>query len=114
MLRNLGQIASALAKQIEADHFAHEDVDAFGAPSECHDIVAEGNRRAALALVDDLEKNTGYRAEELLAEFKARVSGRWLYMHDILRPILEALDAREEVENRRQRLKHANRARLPH
>lgn len=42
MIRNLGAALSILVRASAAEEFAHYDVDAFGAPSECHDLVARG------------------------------------------------------------------------
>lgn len=50
MIRNLSAALTILARAEADEHFLHADVDAFGAPSECHELVsrfeAERQRRA--------------------------------------------------------------------
>ena len=38
----MGRAVSIIAAHFAAEHIAHADVDAFGAPSECHALVARG------------------------------------------------------------------------
>lgn len=47
MSRQLGRAFSIIAEQIAKEHVMHEDVSAFGAPSECHRLVARGEDRRA-------------------------------------------------------------------
>lgn len=42
MIKNLGRVLTILALHEASEIFAHEDVRAFGAPSECHDDVSRG------------------------------------------------------------------------
>lgn len=42
MIQNLGRALSILAKAEAKEIFAHADVDAFHAPSECHALVRRG------------------------------------------------------------------------
>ena len=46
MIRNLGKVLAILARAEACEIDMHADVDAFGAPSECHAMVArhEGRR----------------------------------------------------------------------
>lgn len=45
MIRNLGTALSILARAEVREHILHDDVDAYGAPGECHDVVARGEAR---------------------------------------------------------------------
>jgi len=47
MIRNLGKALSILAKHEAEEIMAHADVDLWGAPSECHDLVAKGEEQRA-------------------------------------------------------------------
>lgn len=47
MIRNLGRVLSVLVMQEAGEHFAHADVDAWHAPSECHRDVARGAEKRA-------------------------------------------------------------------
>jgi hypothetical protein len=42
MIRNLGKVLTILARQECDENFAHADLAAFGAPSECHRDVKRG------------------------------------------------------------------------
>lgn len=44
-MRQLGRAVSIIAKFERECHELHADVDAFHAPSECHDVVSKGNAR---------------------------------------------------------------------
>ena len=112
-LRNLGQIATILLHAVDRANAMHADVSAFGAPSECHGLVAAGVKRDWLALVEELEASTGYRAEELVAEFHDRCDGKFLYVTGLLEPLTEMIQHRENEDRIRRRLQYANRARLP-
>lgn len=111
-LRNLGKIATVLNNLVNGDAEAHADVDAFDAPGECHDIVSKGFVRECNEVVADIEKATGYTAEELLAQFNQRVSGKWLWQRGITAPLSIVIDGREEKEERRQRFQYFNNAKL--
>lgn len=45
MIRNLGQVLTIIARAEACEHFMHADVDAWGAPSECHGLVSRGETR---------------------------------------------------------------------
>lgn len=45
MIRNLGKALTILARAEAAELDAHADVDAFNAPSECHDLVSRHEAR---------------------------------------------------------------------
>lgn len=50
MIRNLGKALTILAKAEAVEMDYHADVDAWGAPSECHGLVSRGEaQRARLA-----------------------------------------------------------------
>lgn len=42
IIRNLGAALTVLVRAQASEIFMHHDVDAFGAPSECHDLVSRG------------------------------------------------------------------------
>jgi hypothetical protein len=44
-MRNLGKAVGILARAEAAEHDYHADVDAWGAPGECHAVVAKGAAR---------------------------------------------------------------------
>lgn len=47
---NMGHAVSIIARQFVLEQIMHIDVNAFGAPSECHGLVSRGeSRRARLA-----------------------------------------------------------------
>lgn len=41
-MANLGRAITILLRAYEREHALHEDVDAFHAPGECHELVARG------------------------------------------------------------------------
>jgi len=43
-IHNLGKALSIIAVQQATEYFRHADVDAFGAPSECHALVERGEK----------------------------------------------------------------------
>lgn len=45
MIRNLGQVLTIVARSEASEHFRHADVRAFGAPGECHALVARGAKQ---------------------------------------------------------------------
>lgn len=47
MITNLGKALTILATQQAIECDMHSDVSAFGAPSECHGLVARGEGRRA-------------------------------------------------------------------
>lgn len=112
LLRNLGQIATMLKHLVEAEDQAYDDLDAFYAPSECWGDVSRGYRKQAVALVETIEKCTGFTAQELEDEFKARCSGRWLHFNQILGPIAKVVEERAKEEHERLHLKFSKRPRL--
>jgi len=112
-LRNLGQIAGLLKQSVEANFAAHEDVDVFYAPSECHIDVERSWRKECHALVNDIEHSTGYTAEELMVEFRTRVKLRWLHINDVLEPLRIVISERKDLESARQMKKYRNRSKLP-
>ena len=42
---NLSAALTILARAEASEHFMHADVDAFGAPGECHALVARGEKQ---------------------------------------------------------------------
>ena len=59
MIQNLGTVLTVLARSEAAEHFMHADVDAFGAPSECHVLVSRGEaqrQRRARKLAEALAR----------------------------------------------------------
>jgi hypothetical protein len=45
MIRNLGQVLTILTKAQVNEGIMHMDVDAWGAPSECHSAVSKGEAK---------------------------------------------------------------------
>lgn len=41
-MANLGRALTILLRAYQREHAMHEDVDAFYAPGECHDLVSRG------------------------------------------------------------------------
>ena len=67
MIRNLGQVLTVLAIREAAECFAHADVEAFGAPSECHALVSRG---------EDKRRRTARRLAESVARRPMRIVRR--------------------------------------
>lgn len=44
-IRNLGRVLTIVARAEAREHFMHADVDAFGAPGECHGLVSRGEKQ---------------------------------------------------------------------
>lgn len=50
-MAQLGRALTILIRAAEVEHAMHDDVDAWGAPSECHALVSKGEgERARLAM----------------------------------------------------------------
>jgi hypothetical protein len=59
MIRNLGQALSVVIAQEAAEADAHADVDAFGAPSECHSLVNKHMLRRRLNAIVEAQRIAG-------------------------------------------------------
>lgn len=44
-IKNISAALTVIARQTVNEFIAHADVDAFGAPGECHDLVARGEAK---------------------------------------------------------------------
>lgn len=58
-ITNLGEALSILAHAEAAEHFAHADVDAFGAPGECHSLVSRNEEKRQNEALRKAEALTG-------------------------------------------------------
>jgi hypothetical protein len=81
MIRNLGRVLTILARAEAAEHFMHADVDAWGAPGECHALVArgEGRRSRRVRKQVESEARAPYRIIRRQAEARGMPLGgpRW-------------------------------------
>ena len=72
-----GIVAGLMAAEDAAEEEAHQDVDAYYAPSECHGDVARASDRARKLILE----NHGWTREEFDAELQHRLSPRHAYIH---------------------------------
>jgi len=73
---NFTAFVTALIQEGQDGAARHDDVDAWGAPSECHDLVSSSNE----AGIKDLLYEYGYTPAKFFAECRARgLSEKWLY-----------------------------------
>ena len=77
--RWLGEIAQFMRGAAEL----HADVDAWSAPSECHDLVNRGLDRDAERLVQRIETHTGVGIAVFKDYVYKNVSHKWLYQHGV-------------------------------
>lgn len=75
MIRNLGTALTILARAEAAEHFMHADVDAFGAPSECHGLVSrnEARRLRQARKHAEAEAKAPYRVIRAQAQKRGRI-----------------------------------------
>ena len=90
----LGVAAGKLLAFARAESEAYEDLRAFGAPSECRELVHRGNLREANELANELARETGLQARALAAEFQRRCCHKWLYVNNVLCALDMALEYR--------------------
>lgn len=72
MIRNLGQVLSVLVAQEAAGVALHEDVDAFGAPSECHGLVEKQLARRRAEAFKKMEQLAGVPFRQIRQEAEDR------------------------------------------
>lgn len=72
MIRNLGQALSVVIAQEAAEAVAHADVSAFGAPSECHDLVDRHMKRRRAEAIAEAERLAGVPWAEIRMQAEAR------------------------------------------
>lgn len=72
LIPNLGAALWIVAKAEAAEHFMHADVDAWGAPGECHHDVSRGEEQRMLAACAKAEAITGAPWSEIIEQAKAR------------------------------------------
>lgn len=72
--RQLGKALSILAAAERAEAELHADVDAWGAPGECHKLVARGAARRRRLARRQAEAVAGMPLRALLAEARRRTS----------------------------------------
>lgn len=77
MRSNFTATITKLLACANADAFAHEEIDAFYAPSECHALVNRSTEREMQAILAD----AGYTAKELESEAVERTSYRWVHFN---------------------------------
>ncbi len=76
-MSNLGELISRFAR-IDADAvLMHEDVHAWGAPSECHDDVSRSTDRAW----EELEKEVGMDFASLIRKAEKTTGGGFYVRH---------------------------------
>ena len=82
-MRQLGKALGILLKQIEHEAMLHDDVAAWGAPSECHDLVARGQERRHRDAMRHACHVAGVRNGRLLRRAMRRAMGNdaWVYRH---------------------------------
>lgn len=68
----LGEALSVLAIQEAHEIISHEDVDAMGAPSECHDLVARREPERAEKACQGAEKVAGITFAEITRQAQSR------------------------------------------
>ena len=76
-IENLSAIASRFFRLGREEIEAHNDIDLFDAPGECHDIVAASFDKKFY----ELEKEFGLSFNEVYDEVARRTSGRFAYYH---------------------------------
>lgn len=74
--RQLGKALSILAAADRAEAELHADVDAFGAPGECHALVARGEARRRRQARRHAEAVAGLPLRALMAEARRRTSSK--------------------------------------
>ena len=72
MIRNLGQVLSVLVAHEASEILPHEDVDVWGAPSECHVLVEEQMARRRAEAFRKMEEMAGVPFRQIRKEAEER------------------------------------------
>lgn len=82
-MRQLGKALGILIRQMEIENAMHADVDAWGAPSECHGLVARGSARRWREVRRHACHVAGVKNGRLLRQAMRRAMGNdaWVYRH---------------------------------
>jgi hypothetical protein len=112
-MRNLGKITGLVINHLRVETEMHADVEAWGAPGECHGAVNQTIDRARRALFQDIERATGYTTRQLDDELNRRVSGKWLWRSGVGQVIGEELAAQDDLATTAMMKRHRLAAYLP-
>ena len=112
MFKHLGMLAAELLNEFRAEQDGYDDVDAFGAPSECYTDVARGSRRRQIEIMQEYAGATGFTVYELIMQFHLRVKYGWLYKTGLAH-VLDEIETNVESDGaKRQMRKYANMTKL--
>lgn len=79
--RNISQGASILARHVRSAHSLHDDVDEWGAPTECHGLVVRLNAREFRLVRRRIKAVTGLKFNAFVREVERRTSPRWVHFN---------------------------------
>jgi hypothetical protein len=83
VIKNLGVIATEITKFNRGTSEAHDDVDLWNAPSECHGLVQKFIDKEFDKLEKKIIDNYGLTIDELHNEIVKRTTGRWTYYNQL-------------------------------
>jgi hypothetical protein len=72
-------LASAIYIKHRAEHEQHEDVDAFNAPSECHDLVSRSQERESVEFWRMWKRRTHLNQKKLKQMLRSRTTGKFCH-----------------------------------
>lgn len=78
-IRNLGRALSIIIEHQRRENAMHDDVDAFHAPSECHDLVSRHEGKRFRAVRRHVEGITGHRFAVVMREAARRTSAATMH-----------------------------------
>lgn len=112
MLASLGRVTTRLIALGHELEVLHDDVDAYFAPSECHQLVTHGWRRRVVEVFAEIQEETTYTWQELWQELVARTSDKWLYRSGASEVFTIMRELQDIAEERAARVRARHQSRL--